>query len=155
VSDNLFGQLAHSQSDPRMRAWFAIVSAFTHVERHLRQALAETFDLSLPRFDTLMALAQETDGVTMGDLAEQLMVTKGNVTGVVRRLEQDGLVRRTSPRHDKRVQVIRLTAKGKRLWGNFQTEYARVISEHLDTLPKAQADAIARALLTISDVPSP
>ena len=153
MTRNLFSKLAQAAGDQpaHSSAWYALVGAFTHIERDLRQQLAERFDMSLPRLDTLTALAMQPNGLTMGELAEQLLVTKGNVTGVVRTLESHALVRRTSPRHDKRVQVVRLTAKGKKLSAQLNACYDEVVAQHMAQLPQRSLTSLTRALLKLQE----
>ena len=64
----------------------ALLLCFSRIERTLMQHFAQEYNSSLPRYDVLTALALDKSGLTMGDLAFMLQVTKGNVTGVVRRL---------------------------------------------------------------------
>ena len=65
-----------------------MVGCFTSVERSLRNRFNRVFAASLPRYDVLTALVQFPDGLTMGQLASRLMVSKGNMTGVVSRLQR-------------------------------------------------------------------
>jgi DNA-binding MarR family transcriptional regulator len=61
-------------------------------------------------------LYRESDGLRLGELSKRTMVTNGNVTGLVERLEIDGMVLRETPDGDRRVTVARLTAKGEALF---------------------------------------
>lgn len=90
---NLFETTLESlpAGDHRMRTWLAIVGCFTSVERLLRRRFNHAFGSSLPRYDVLTALMQFPDGLTMGQLASKLMVSKGNITGVVGRLQKKPL----------------------------------------------------------------
>src|SRR3546814_4090546 len=47
-------------------------------------------------------LYREKDGLRLGELSKRTMVTNGNVTGLVERLEADGLVKRVTPRSEER-----------------------------------------------------
>jgi DNA-binding MarR family transcriptional regulator len=111
------------------RAWLELVRCFTSVERVLMRHFAQEFNSSLPRYDVLTALALTDGGLTMGELAAKLMVTKGNITGVVRRLQDDGLVRKATSKTDRRIQVVSISAKGRRLWGQMHDDYDRIISD--------------------------
>lgn len=51
---------------------------------------------------------------TMGALADELACDRGNVTGIVDRLEDAGLVARSAPEYDGRVRIISLTEEGAR-----------------------------------------
>ena len=102
-----------SESELTVRAWFALMGGFTEIERDLRRVMAQQ-GLNLPRFDILMLLSRHPQGLNMGDLARELVVTKGNVTGVVKRLQSDGLIARVSDTSDKRIQTVTLTEGGRR-----------------------------------------
>jgi DNA-binding MarR family transcriptional regulator len=64
-------------------------------EGHLREHLRVNHDTTLPRFDVMAALWRRREGVTMSELSRMLLVSNGNATAVVDRLEKDGLARRT------------------------------------------------------------
>jgi DNA-binding MarR family transcriptional regulator len=146
---NLFETTFESlpSEDHRMRTWLALVGCFTSVERSLRRRLNRVFGSSLPRYDVLTALVQFPDGLTMGQLASRLMVSKGNITGVVGRLQEHRFVRQATSRTDRRVQVVTLTAKGRELWDQMHAEYRAVIDELLSPLSKAQAKALTQSLI--------
>ena len=59
----------------------------------MRERLRSEFDTTLPRFDVMAALDRRRDGMTMSELSRLLLVSNGNVTGIVDRLVADGLVR--------------------------------------------------------------
>jgi DNA-binding MarR family transcriptional regulator len=138
-------------TDHRMRAWLTIVGCFTSVERSLRRQLNHVFRSSLPRYDVLMALVHFPDGLTMGQLAAKLMVSKGNMTGVVRRLQKIECVRQARSRQDKRVQVVTLTGKGHTLWKQMHAEYRSVIEEVLSQLSKTEIKLLTQSLIQAQD----
>ncbi len=152
MSDNLFRSMALDEDglSVPVQAWFSLVSGFTVVERDLRTMLMESFDLSVPRFDVLTALAHARSGVSMSELAALLVVSKGNVTGVVRRLESDGYVVRGTARNDRRVQRVRLTPAGRRLWQRAFKAYQRVVAEKLDAMTERQLGVLIRQLAGIT-----
>ncbi len=96
-----------------MRVWFRFLRL------HQRAAVAMTarlkaIGLSVPQFD-LMSTLSEREGITQSELAQRLYVTKGNVSGLVDRLVEAGLVERRSIANDKRSYALHLTAEGRRL----------------------------------------
>ena len=97
---NLFESMVGNlpAEDRAIRLWLTLVGCFTSVERALRRRVRKDFDMSLPRFDVLTALVTFPDGLSMTELATKLGVSKGNVTGVVRGLREQGLVDRTRQR---------------------------------------------------------
>ncbi len=145
---DLFEAAFHSlrPDDERMRTWLALVGSFTSVERSLRRRFKRVFNSSLPRYDVLTALVQFPDGLTMGQLASKLMVSKGNVTGVVGRLQERNLVQQATSPQDRRVHVVTLTASGRELWDQMYAEYRAVIDDLLSLMSKAQAQALTQGL---------
>jgi DNA-binding MarR family transcriptional regulator len=108
-----------TDSKQSLRLWLKLLSCSTTIEKKARQMLSDRFDTTLPRFDVMAALDREPDGLTMSGLSECLLVSNGNVTAIVARLVEDGLVTRTQDRTDRRVLRVKLTPKGRRefrLW---------------------------------------
>src|SRR5688572_632302 len=69
--------------------------------------------LTLPQFDVLATL-RYGEGVTQQELAGRLLVTKGNVCGVLDRLERLKWVERRADPDDARANRVYLTAAGRR-----------------------------------------
>lgn len=103
-----------TDSKQSLRLWLKLLSCSTSIEKKARQMLADRFDTTLPRFDVMAALEREEGGLTMSGLSDYLLVSNGNVTAIVARLVEDGLVTRTQDRQDRRVLRVKLTAKGRR-----------------------------------------
>lgn len=80
-------------------------------EGELREFLRTEHASTLPRFDVLAALHRASTPLTMSELSRQLLVSNGNTTTVVDRLELDGLVTRT-PATDRRIIHVALTDNG-------------------------------------------
>ena len=55
-------------------------------------------------------------GMTLGELSQRMMVTNGNVTGLVDRLREQGLIDRRPSPSDRRAQIVSLTAAGRRFF---------------------------------------
>lgn len=119
-----------SRSKQSLRAWLRMLSCTTLIERRLRTRLRETFDVTLPQFDVLAELDRAGKAQTMSELSRQLMVSNGNVTGVVDRLERSGLVRRTASQTDRRVLYIELTEVGRQAFAGM----ARMHEEWVDAM---------------------
>ncbi len=105
------GPAAHSSET---RLWLRLLACCNLVETELRSRLREDFGTTLARFDVLTQVARPPKGPTMGELSERLMVTKGNMTDVIGRLEAEHLVERRRDPGDARVQRVYLTAAGRR-----------------------------------------
>jgi DNA-binding MarR family transcriptional regulator len=99
-------------SKRRLKAWVRMLGVTRMAERHLREHLRLRHDTTLPRFDVMAALYRHRDGVTMSELSRMLLVSNGNATTVVDRLEKDGVVTRTPSDADRRTVFVALTAAG-------------------------------------------
>lgn len=95
------------------RVWFRFMRLH---QRMLLQMTARirAFGLSIPQFDLLSTLTEQ-EGISQSELAERLYVTKGNVSGLVDRLVQAGLVERRAIAGDRRSYAMHLTPEGRRL----------------------------------------
>ncbi|MFT4715939.1 MAG: DNA-binding MarR family transcriptional regulator [Paracoccaceae bacterium] len=97
----------------RLRFWLQLLKASKHVENELRERMRCEFGTTLPRFDVMAMLAKSGDGLKMSQLSDALMVSNGNVTGIVDRLVGEGLIERVAIKGDRRATLVRLTTKGK------------------------------------------
>nr|WP_246623310.1 MarR family transcriptional regulator [Sphingomonas colocasiae] len=93
--------------------WLRLLSCTTVMEKRIRRRFADRYDATLPRFDVLAALDRAPDGMTMGALSRALLVSSGNVTGVVQALLRDGYVLMTTSPTDGRASIVRLTPEGQ------------------------------------------
>ncbi|MGZ9721887.1 MarR family winged helix-turn-helix transcriptional regulator [Rhizobium miluonense] len=100
-----------------LRLWLRMLSTTKLISQEIRRRLRNEFGATLPQFDLMAQLYRERDGLRLGELSKRTMVTNGNVTGLVERLETDGLVRRATPDGDRRVTVAKLTERGVELFG--------------------------------------
>lgn len=110
-------------SKERLRLWLRILGASRLVEAALRERLRTEFDTTLPRFDVMAALSRHEQGLKMSELSGVLRVSNGNVTGIVDRLVDDGLMVRIAVPGDRRASRVRLTRKGRE-------EFARQAAAH-------------------------
>ncbi|MEA2403626.1 MAG: hypothetical protein QOE08_273 [Thermoleophilaceae bacterium] len=80
-------------------------------QRRRFMAIAQEFELAPQQVMTLKALGQRGP-IPMSELAGLLMCDSSNVTGIVDRLEDRGLVVRRPGPNDRRVRLLELTARG-------------------------------------------
>lgn len=144
VVNDLYEAVSESlpKNATRRSTWLAVIRCFSSIERILMRHFANAYQSSLPRYDVLTSLALHRDGLTMGEIAKMLMVTKGNITGVVRRLEQEKLVLKKASKTDRRIQSVKISAKGHRLWEKMHRDYNNIIS----ALLKGESDSRLRTL---------
>ena len=108
-----------------LRLWLRLMTCTQLIERKVRARLRERFDTTLPRFDLMSQLWRYPEGLKMNELSRHLMVTGGNVTGIVDPLEQAGLVERMPEPADRRAYRVRLTRAGRKAFA----EMARIHEE--------------------------
>ncbi len=129
-----------------LRVWFRLLTCATLIERSVRQGLREEFRITLPRFDLLSQLDRAAEGLTMGELSRRLMVTNGNVTGLIDRLVTEGLVARQPAAHDRRAQVVRLTPAGKQAFDAMIPKHQDFIAERFQGISRAELAELHRLL---------
>jgi len=117
----------------RLRLWLRLLRATRAIEADLRERLRVQFQMTLPQFDVMAALARAESGMTMTELSRKLMVSNGNVTGIIDRLVNDRLVLRQAPAEDRRSFVVRLTPKGA-------AQFATVATEHEEWVDRLLSD---------------
>jgi len=93
------------------RVWFRMLRLDTRIHALIAERL-KTINLSVPQCDVLTTLT-EREGVSQQELAERLYVTKGNISGLIDRLEAAGLVERRRLEGDRRSHAIYLTEAGR------------------------------------------
>jgi DNA-binding MarR family transcriptional regulator len=115
----------------RLRLWIRLLRASRTIEAELRDRLKREFDTTLPRFDVMAALYRCPEGMLMSDLSRFLLVSNGNVTGIVDRLVTEGLVGRSRRNGDRRTSMVRLTDLGTRQFETMATAHEGWIGELL------------------------
>src|ERR1700746_3644322 len=115
-------ELAEDHGD-EIRLWLRLLTCTTLMEGEVRSRLRERFDVTLPRFDLMAQLDKAADGMTLSDVSKRMMVSNGNVTGLVQGLGGSGHLARRPSESDRRVQVIRLTKTGR-------AEFRKMAAEH-------------------------
>ena len=96
-----------------LSVWVRLLKAHGLAMRQVRRLVPG--GLTLPQFDVLVQLHRRADGMTPGALTRALLVTAGNVTGIVGRLVARDLAERQPVPEDRRTVRIRLTPRGRRL----------------------------------------
>lgn len=129
-----------------LRLWLRLLTCATLVEGEIRTRLRRDFDTTLPRFDLLAALDRAPAGLTLGDVSRRMMVSNGNVTGLAARLEAEGLVERRARPGDRRAQVLRLTARGRREFARQSAAHEGWVAELLGGLDATDRTTLFRLL---------
>ena len=98
-------------ADRSVRVWFRLIRLEARMQAAVGERLRE-IGVSIPQCDVLTTLT-EREGVSQQELATRLYVTKGNISGLIDRLAEAGLVERRSTANDRRQHAIYLTEAGR------------------------------------------
>lgn len=133
-------------SKRRLKMWIRLLGVSRAAESTLREFLRVKHGTTLPRFDVMAALYRRRDGVTMSELSRMLLVSNGNATTVVDRLEQTGLVRRTPSEADRRTVFVALTPEGVAQFETLAADHEAEISRLFARLSEADLDTMTDIL---------
>lgn len=123
----------HADHKAELRLWLRLLTCTTMIETEIRRRMRERFDITLPRFDLMAQLERAPQGMTLGELSRRMMVSNGNVTGLVDRLVAEGLLQRRQSDTDRRAHYVSLTDEGHRT-------FAAMAAEHEDWVADLFAD---------------
>ena len=119
--------------------------------REARKSVSR-WNLTLPQFDVLAELARADErGFTFIQLSRLLLVTSGNLTGIVDRLERDQLLRRDPDPGDRRVIRVQLTPKGRRITEQMLPKHADDVRGVLAGMPKEPLAQLGELLGELRD----
>ncbi|MDZ4311896.1 MAG: MarR family transcriptional regulator [Cypionkella sp.] len=133
-------------SKRRLKMWIRMLGVTRGSESHLREFLRVKHDTTLPRFDVLAALYRRRDGVTMSELSRMLLVSNGNATAVVDRLEKDGQVARTQSEQDRRTVFVALTPEGLAAFEGLASDHEHEVDRLFGGLSEADLDSLTEIL---------
>ena len=133
-------------SKRRLKAWVRLLEVTRRTESALREHLRLQHRTTLPRFDVMAALYRRQAGITMSELSRMLLVSNGNATTVVDRLENDGLVRRTQSDADRRTVFVALTSAGLAQFETLATEHERELTRVFGNVSEADLDTMTDIL---------
>jgi DNA-binding MarR family transcriptional regulator len=141
---------ARPVSKQRLRLWLRLLRATRGIESELRERLRKEFDVTLPQFDVMAVLARKEDGMSMTELSRSLMVSNGNVTGIIDRLTAEKLVLRQAPANDRRSYIVRLTPKGAATFAGMAKAHETCIDGLLAEIDATESDALILQLETLA-----
>jgi DNA-binding MarR family transcriptional regulator len=137
---------ARPVSKQRLRLWIRLLRAARAIEAELRERLRKDFAVTLPQFDVMAVLARKEDGMSMTELSRMLMVSNGNVTGIIDRLAAEKLVLRQAPANDRRSYIVRLTPKGASQFSVIAKAHEAWVDELLLDTGPIEAEALIQQL---------
>ena len=127
---------------PAMRELVRAYQTFaSYSDTHIRQ-----LGLTPPQFDVISTLGG-TNGMSMGEVSEKTLVTKGTLTGIIDRLERKGLVRREVPEENRRSFTIVLTTEGEETFRQVFPAHIAYLKERFQRLEPTELELL-RVLLS-------
>ncbi len=141
-------------TDPlRRRAWQAFFEAHAAVVPVLEAEMLTEHGFNLRWYDVLLHLAAAPDRrLSMGELSDAVVITKGGLTKLVDRMAEAGLVVRERRSGDRRVTPVRLTDAGWDAYQNARSTHHRGVAEHfLDLLTRDELAGLTPALQRVRD----
>lgn len=124
-------------SRPSVMAWMRLARVFQKIDRasevHLRP-----WNLNVAQFDVL-ARVGAAKGITQQELADRLLVTKGNISQLLDRLEQRGLLKRCQ---EGRTNTLSLTEEGQQLYAQVVPAQEEMVAQHFSALTSQEVNQL-------------
>ncbi len=126
------------------RAWWHLARAY-HSIASMIDRFFEEHGITGAQFGVLRCVSDAgPEGLMLSDLSKRLMVTCGNITGVVDRLEQAGYLRRERCVEDRRVVRAQLTAEGRAVYRKVLPAHQELLAQGLAGMTPDQQEQLAR-----------
>lgn len=132
------------KSHPDVKIWLKIIETYENIQAKLNNNLAQ-YNLSLPQIDTLVTL-RHSGGISQQELAEKLLVTKGNICGLVDRLAEKGFVERRGCPNDRRINHIFITDLGNDLLDKVFPQHQQLLQDTMSVLSDLQKNELINIL---------
>lgn len=113
--------------------------------RRLTKGLASQFGLTGPQL-TVVKLLESFENLSLSSLSERIRAQNSTVTGIIDRMEREGLVRRDRSTTDRRVVHISLSEKGQKLAKQIQVEPMEIFRGALQSLSHADLRDLLRIM---------
>jgi DNA-binding MarR family transcriptional regulator len=146
VSGQRRARRAETGTKQKLRLWLRLLRVARGIEVELRRRFAAEFATTLPKFDVMATLAWAENGMNMTELSRHLMVSNGNVTGIIDRLAAEGMVERLAQVGDRRATFVRLTDKGTARFAGMAAAHASWIGAMLANFSSAEIETLLALL---------
>ncbi len=138
----------HAEPGPRYDALVKLLQA-TEALWNASRVFFARWNLSPSQFNVLNLLIDAPHGLTQVELSRHLVTHRSNVTGLVDRLEQRGLLKRREDSADRRAYRVILTDAGQGLLREIRPVYYRAAEQVWGNSPVTHANQLARDLADI------
>lgn len=124
-----------------------IVYLYTE-SRRLTKGMAREVGLTGPQL-TVLKLLETFQDLSLSSLSERIRAQNSTVTGIIDRMEREGLVCRERSKSDRRVVYIKLTGKGEKLAGEIRVEPLEIFRSALTSLTQSDLRDLLRILMKL------
>jgi DNA-binding MarR family transcriptional regulator len=107
------------------------------------------FGLTDVQFNVMMLLAYQSgsqQGLSQAQLSDMMLVNRANITSLIDRMEKAGLVTRTAEPGDRRYNIVKMTAKGKKIFAKVEPSYLEQVRKIMASLDAAELKRITGML---------
>lgn len=112
--------------------------------------MRRTHGQSLTRFDVLSQLDRlEDKRAPVGELARRMLVSSGNITALLDRMEEEGLVERRASPNDRRSQQVLVTRRGAKLFDSMVRDHARWVNRALGDISSREKERLIDLLIAV------
>jgi DNA-binding MarR family transcriptional regulator len=143
------GALIGKKLPLELETWLQMIRTFWTLQSKVEDSLKK-HELTLAQFD-LLAMLLGLEGLNQQELARNLAVSKGNMVGLVNRLSRRGFVRRVPSRAGRRSNVIRLTARGRKLVLTALPDHMRLVKSMMGPLRSREQENLRRFLQRLDE----
>jgi len=142
-------ELPHPIQTPGHDFVMAIALAARMLSAEVRGALKGS-GLTEAQLNILLLLKyQFPEGTSQVELSKRVLVNRANVTGLIDRLERDGLARRTSGHEDRRVKWVQITSRGHEVLADAEPAYFRRIRRMAAMVGGRDRETATQALIEL------
>lgn len=143
--------MAEHERDPVIRAWSHLLGAHALSLRAIEERLTAAGQPPLAWYDVLLELARAGGKLRIGELGERLVVEPHNVTRLLDRLEEHGLLKRQRAADDRRGVFAVLTEKGaalrKQMWAPYRGAILEVLGPAVTTREADMLTAVLKKVI--------
>jgi DNA-binding MarR family transcriptional regulator len=138
-----------SEVKPEVDAILEAIVYLSTESRRITKELARRAELTGPQL-TVLKMLEGLGDLSLSDLSERIRAQNSTVTGIIDRMEREGLVLRSRSTEDRRVVRIKLTDKGARIARDIAVEPMEIFRSALESLTPAEMSDLLRILTKIA-----
>lgn len=125
-----------------------VLSRTYHIQLRAYSLFLKKWDVSVPQYELLVQVSRQ-DQISQKQLAENLSVSKGNITQLMNKMESLGYVQR---RQEWKVKYVSLTEKGKELYNSISLEQKTYFTDQFKELTKKEQKQLIKLLRKLAPV---